>query len=86
MKSNTPPTEVMAFCCQDCGGSSWHLYLSQEEKGTYLLVSCADEACIEKKRIDLNVSSPREMIVHLDFDITGQGFDSPGVISSSVIN
>lgn len=63
-------TELVNYKCGDCGSDSWTLRIGHRSDGrTFLIVSCANQVCVERKRLALD-AEPDALIVWDEFDIT----------------
>lgn len=75
MEPDDTVTEISGYACGDCGSNTWTLNVGHRSDGkTFLIVSCGNKKCVDKKRKELH-ASPDAQLVWDEFDITGQGHD-----------
>lgn len=49
-------TELVQYKCGDCGGDNWILKIGyRSDDRTFLIVTCANKSCVERKRASLGV-------------------------------
>lgn len=65
-------TELVDFCCGDCNGSDWTLKIGHRSDGEiFLIISCANQSCLDKKRRDLG-AEPGALLVWQEYRITDE--------------
>ena len=65
-------SEILGYQCGSCGSNIWRLALGKRsDNKTFLLLSCAHPTCKDQRAQELN-TSPEDMIVWAEYDITGQ--------------
>ena len=75
------------MCCAYCKQNKWVVSAirDQQDKRTYLMLSCASPGCEEKHR-EILKATEADTIYWMSFDITGQGYDEITVTDSSLLN
>jgi len=70
------PIETTEYVCGDCHGTEWKLNLGHDDENekVFLIITCANPSCVEKKRLELG-GEPDSIVVWDTFDITSQGYD-----------
>ena len=67
--------ELIDVVCNYCGKNSWEVNIAMSEGETRLILTCSNSECIEKARKELE-GDPEDIIIFMDFNITGQGYDT----------
>lgn len=69
-------TELVEYKCGDCGGDNWTLKIGRRSDGkVFLIISCGNQACVERKRLSLGASSDA-LIIWDELDITDSHYGS----------
>ena len=72
-KNSEKETEVIDFCCANCGENNWKLYLAYHDDGQVeLVLRCGDEKCLQELKDELGVVEEEGEIrvIWRSFDIT----------------
>jgi hypothetical protein len=63
-------TELIDYKCGDCGSEDWTLKIGRRSDGkVFLIITCGNPACVEKKRLALGASEDA-LIIWDELDIT----------------
>lgn len=69
-------SQCTSFICATCKENKWELQIAhQSDSKTILVIRCSNPRCIETTKKHLNTSEDAT-IIHQEFNITGQGYDS----------
>jgi len=86
MKEEKIDVEIIDYMCGDCGNNAWELRVGHASDGrTLLVVSCANQDCVNEKRTTEG-AAPDELMIWDELDITGQGHDPEDMVLKETTN